>query len=103
MGAWHPQDTGVYLQREMYAIEGGARRNNPYNEFLMDGTKWDSGLPGVIDGFLAGTHENRESAAHAHRDFLSRRVLNTTREAEGFWRNPPRGPHDSHTRLTGTG
>ena len=46
----------VYLQREHHARAGGARRNNPYNEFLMDGERvWAAHLPLVIEAFIAAT------------------------------------------------
>jgi len=71
--SWAPADVHVYLQRETLERNRGAKRNNRYNEFVLDGQQWAAQLPGIIDAFLA---PNMEGTTHdAHRKFLERYSL----------------------------
>lgn len=53
-GSWRPADIHEYLRRETEDRLSGSPRNNPYNEFIVDGRRWDSGLPNTIDAFIDG-------------------------------------------------
>ena len=66
-GAWHPADVGVYLRRDTLAY-----RRKPgwgkYNEFIIDGKRWDAQLPWSIDAFMSGKRMTRA----VHEAFLAK-------------------------------
>ncbi len=60
--SWRPSEIHLRLRQETIARANidpyKARRNNNYNEFLVDGKgAWYDLLPGVIEAFLVGTKE----------------------------------------------
>ena len=66
---WHPVDVHAYLRRETENY-----RRSPgwghYNEFIVDGTHWDTHLPLAIEAFMSS--RNREKLARVHKGFLRR-------------------------------